>query len=107
MSDYTPDRWVIIEIKRKKKEPLTKIFATWYGGFAGGEEWRFNSGIEKVEEEEDKYLVHGFSGSVYECYKNSQGLSGYGSVVLGGFKEDLKEVATLEILDSFKEISNG
>lgn len=32
--------------------------------------WRINSGIVRVDEDDDYYLVHGESGSIYKCHKN-------------------------------------
>ena len=42
--EYTPDNWVIIEIKSEAK-PFYKVLAGWSGGYGGGGSWRMNSGI--------------------------------------------------------------
>lgn len=66
---YTPDNWVIIKIKGD--DPHYKILAGWSGGYTQSDSWQMNSGITKVEETEFLYRFHGWSGSVYECGKNS------------------------------------
>jgi len=91
MSYYTPDRWVVIKITTDK-ETLYKVFACWYGGYAGSDSWKMNSGIVKVESAVDYYDFHGWSGSVYRCYENSYGTNVYGGRVLQNFidKADFK-----------------
>lgn len=83
MSEYTPDRWLGVEITGKPSEkPVYKIFACWYGGFLGGNSWKLNSGITSVSENTDYYFFEGSSGSTYICRKDSYGISNYGSRVL-------------------------
>ena len=91
MSDYTPDRWLVVKITTDK-EPLYKVFACWHGGYLGSDSWQFNSGIVKVELVDDYYEFHGTSGSVYRCHKNCHGTNGYGGSVLANFidKADYK-----------------
>ncbi len=72
MSDYTPDRWLVVKITTDK-EMLYKVFACWYGGLGGSDSWQFNSGIVKVELADNYYEFHGHSGSVYRCHKNCYG----------------------------------
>ena len=73
---YTPDRWVVVNIETPT-ETIPKVFAGWYGGFAQGESWKLSSGIVKIVEYTDRFEFTNFSGSVYICYKNRQGMSGY------------------------------
>ena len=52
---YRPDYWKIVKIYPKdSEEPFYKVFASWVGGFANGDQWRLNSGITKVKEEENR-----------------------------------------------------
>lgn len=79
---YTPEAWVVVQLS----PDLHKVFAGWRGGFATGDSWKLNSGIEKTEETDDAYLFHGFSGSVYKCYKKLESeakLGAYNGAVLG------------------------
>lgn len=85
MSEYSPNRWVILEITSSSGKPFYKVMGSWMGGYLEGESWRMNSGIERVKEEEDGYKVYGFSGSVYYCPKESYGLGLYSHGVLQDF----------------------
>lgn len=88
---YTPDRWVILKITRYDNltdttKSIYKVFAGWLGGFTQGQSWKLNSGIVKVETEENFYLFYGHSGSVYQCFKGSEGMSSYMYQILENFK---------------------
>jgi len=88
MSEYTPDKWLIVKITdTNKSESHYRIFACWYGGYLGSDSWKMNSGITKVTETGDYYFFEGSSGSVYNCRKSCYGANGYGSGVLSGLIE--------------------
>lgn len=78
----TADRWLILKLG-----DTYKVFGSWSGGYLDGDSWKLNSGIESVEEDGDYWLFHGFSGSVYQCHKDSYGASGYASAVLHSWME--------------------
>lgn len=83
MSDYTPDKWVVVKIQRHENEqPIYKVFACWYGGFADGDSWKLNSGITRVTKEGYVYSFEGYSGSVYHCHEGCYGTNIYGAGVL-------------------------
>lgn len=82
MSNYVPDHWQIVYLASPEMAPVYKVFTTWSGGYVWGDEWRLNSGIEKIEDKGDSYDVHGASGSVYKLRKGREGMSGYGQGVL-------------------------
>jgi hypothetical protein len=84
MSDYTPDKWVVVKITSDKYPPIHKVFACWYGGWAGSDSWKLNSGITKATLEGFMYSFEGSSGSVYECHKDLYGTNFYGQGVLDG-----------------------
>ena len=69
MSDYTCDNWVVI--KMKGDDPHYRLLVGTSGGYLDGDSWRMNSGITKVEEDEECYYFYGSSGSRYRCYKES------------------------------------
>jgi len=100
MSEYTPDRWVVVEINSAKHGRIRKVLASWYGGYAGSDSWRMNSGIEKVIDQGDYYDVVGSSGSVYKCYKGAEGMSTYTSDVFETYKRQLEEngMGSMEIV---------
>jgi hypothetical protein len=89
-ADYYPDCWVIVKIQENNAEPLYKLFAQWYGGYASGDCWKINSGIESITLMGDCYYIAGSSGSVYCCVKNCYRLSSYGSSVLNNMIENTK-----------------
>ena len=98
--NYTPDRWVVLEINNGT-EIINKVFAGWYGGYLDGDEWKLNSGNVKEEEFDDRWEFTGHSGSVYVCYKNAYGISGYMSSVLAGWQSKLPEDCSMEPLENY------
>mgnify|MGYP003350565345 CR=1 FL=1 len=98
---YTPDRWVVVKITgyNDHPKPIYKVFACWYGGFAGSDSWKLNSGITKATLEGYVYSFEGSSGSVYECHDGDYGTNFYGMTVLDSLIERSKEHGiTVEIL---------
>jgi hypothetical protein len=91
MSEYQPDRWVIVRISSKEHGQIDKVLGSWFGGFGGSDEWRMNSGIDRIEEHDKYYDIHGYSGSVYKCYKGSEGWSAYANMNYNHLKKKLEE----------------
>jgi len=101
MNQYTPNRWEIIEVVNNLSgEVIHKILGSWYGGFAGSDSWRLSSGIEKVIDKGDHWEIPQSSGSVYTCYKTSQGMSAYTSGVYDNYKSELEksDLGTMKII---------
>jgi hypothetical protein len=73
--DYIPDRWCVLEFDSEVTGKTDKVFAGWYGGFAGADSWKLSSGIIKTEDKGDFYRFTNFSGSIYDCHKHSYGKS--------------------------------
>ena len=97
MSDYHPDKWVIVKIG---EENLYKVFACWYGGWAGSDSWKLNSGIVKATKEGHVYGFEGSSGSTYYCHEDSYGTNFYGGSVLNNMIENAaKNGIVIEILN--------
>ena len=106
MSDYTPDRWVIVKITTPK-ERLYKVFASWSGGYGGSDSWKMNSGITRASLVDDRWEFDGYSGSVYSCHKESYGVSGYNGNVLQNFINKATEIdAVIEIMPGDTNWSN-
>ena len=101
MNEYHPDKWTIVRIKSEKHGQIDKVLGSWYGGFASSDSWLMNGGISKVEEDEQYYDIVGFSGSVYHCHKETQGMSAYTNVVYDTMKLELEKskMGTMEIID--------
>lgn len=99
MSQYNPDKWVIVKISGNGHTPIHKVFACWYGGWAGSDSWKLNSGITKATLEGFVYSFEGSSGSVYECHKDTYGTNFYGMGVLQNMIDNAaKNGITIEIL---------
>jgi hypothetical protein len=98
MSDYSPDRWVIVKIVTPT-ECLYKVFATWSGGYASSDSWQMNSGIVHAARVADRWEFTGYSGSVYSCHQDAYGTNGYGGTVLQNFIDQMPgQGATMEII---------
>lgn len=89
MSEYNPDKWVIVKFKRDQ-ETWHKVLGSWYGGYLDGDSWRLSSGLERIEEDGEFYLMHNFSGSVYRCHKKMEGMH----MTSAGIFETIKEEGT-------------
>jgi hypothetical protein len=106
MSEYTPDRWTMLEITGKGSEPIRKIFAGWYGGYLGSDSWKLNSGVTNIRiDDSGHYEFDGQSGSTYYCHTNTYGMSGYMSQVLADWRTmyphiDFKEIELESIVES-------
>ena len=87
MSQYTPDKWVILKFKREDGT-FYKVLGSWYGGYLNGDSWRLSSGLERIEEDGDTLLMHNFSGSVYKVHKNANGMSMLAAGVFENAKEE-------------------
>jgi len=98
MSDYTPDKWLMVKLTNKENKSHYRIFACWYGGYLGSDSWQLNSGVTKITEDARSYYFEGSSGSVYICNKSFYGSSGYGAGVLGDLITESKDTLDIEIL---------
>ena len=96
MGEFTPDKWVVIEIDHGE-EKIQRILSSWYGGWAGSDSWRLSSGITGVEELEDSFVFKNHSGSVYTCYKRRYGMSSY----TAGILEDFKKQAPVTMIEKY------
>jgi len=82
---YEPDNWVVI--KFKGDDPHYRVLAGWSGGYLDGDCWRMNSGITRVDSDENFYYFYGSSGSCYKCHKNVYCLRTNNSYVWSQLKE--------------------
>lgn len=98
MSDYTPDRWVVVKITTAKQR-LYKVFASWSGAYTGSDRWKMNSGITRATLNNAYWEFDGYSGSTYYCHLECYGANGYAGNVLQGFIDEAKTAdATIEIM---------
>lgn len=69
------------------------------GGYLDGDRWRLNSGIDKVEQDDEYYYFIGFSGSCYKCHKKGYGTAtSYGLGILNDMIE--KGNGLLELMEN-------
>lgn len=90
MSHEVVDKWQIIEISHGG-EIIYKLFATWYGGYLGSDEWRLNSGITRVEFDGANYRFYGQSGSCYVGHKDAYGSSGWSQGIAMNLVENARK----------------
>ena len=99
MSTYNPDKWVVVKITGNDRPPVYKVFGCWYGGYAGSDSWKLNSGITKATLEGFVYSFEGSSGSVYECHKDCFGTSMFGWGVMTAMINQAQENGiTIEVV---------
>jgi len=99
MSEYIPDKWVVVKITGNDHPPIHKVFACWYGGYAGSDSWKLNSGITRAYEDGNCFMFDGSSGSTYICHKSNYGSNAYGGGVLQNMISNAsKNGVTIEIL---------
>lgn len=89
-NQYTPDRWIIVELT-STAGTMRKILSAWYGGYLGSDSWRLSSGITEVIDHDEYFEIHNFSGSIYTCYKSAYGVSGLSGSVLGNWMDQAEE----------------
>ena len=95
-----PDVWAIVKITGPLEPPIYKVLAGWYGGFAGSNSWRINSGIVRVDQTADEVVISGYSGSTYHCSKGAYRTSALSHSVYAGLAEQAAlEGVQVEILD--------
>lgn len=110
MSEYKPDRWLIVKISPTESPPIYKVLGSWYGGYSGSDSYRFSSGITKIKENTNHYEIDNHSGSKYICYKTAEGVSSYAYSVYMEFKEKLEDsnmgrMETINIKDIYNDFN--
>ncbi len=63
-------RWRFLKTTDEQGQSLFKLFQAFSQGM---NDWWLNSGIVRMEETPESYVVHGVSGSVYEVLKTDEG----------------------------------
>ena len=96
MSHYTPDVWVVLEFTTPA-EITRKVFAGWYGGFAGSNSWQLNSGIVSTHRNGDWLEFTGYSGSVYRCHTNNYHMSSLMHGVLANWLKSADSQGDIQI----------
>lgn len=73
MTVYVPHAWQIVRITEQDGSQHHRVIAGWRGSYLEGPSWRINSGINSLEDFGDYIEFYGGSGSIYRCYKDSEG----------------------------------
>ena len=97
MSEYNPDKWQIVKFTSEKGGDVYKVLGGWSGGYLDPDAWRLSSGLEKITEEGDYYLMHNYSGSIYKCHKEMDGFTGISGAIYSGWQEATKDDKDVEI----------
>jgi len=84
MSLYTPDGIIILKIINEG-DTIFKVFSSWSGGYLDSDSWRLNSGISKVEYDNEYFYFYGYSGSVVQINKSGGRVSGYNMGVVSEY----------------------
>ena len=101
MTNYTPDKFIVVKLTAPEPYPTDhyRVFACWYGGYAGSDSWKLNSGITEVTRDGDLLHFKGSSGSIYTCHVETYGTSGYGHGVLQNLiEQQAARGVTIEVL---------
>lgn len=101
MSQYNPDKWLLIKIGGT--DPHYRVFGSWSGSYVNGDSWRMNSGITRVEEDGDYYKFFGSSGSCYRCHKEMYGATAYCWGIAKGY-EDEERLTIMEKPDNIMDM---
>jgi hypothetical protein len=100
---HSPDKWVIVNIMKG----LYKVLGGWNGGYLGADSWRMSSGLKNIEsdpDDENYYLMHSHSGSIYRCHKKANGLTMLSGSILSKMQNISDEVITVSVEEYLKEI---
>ena len=102
MSNYYPDKFVIVKVTSPDYGTLYRVLASWYGGYTGSNSWKLSSGITKITKTDTGYEFLNHSGSVYFGSKEIYGMSSYTMSIYSGFVDQLKEAGeghSIEVID--------
>ena len=79
MNLYVPDTWAVLKLTNTTQpgyeEVIYKVLGGWGGSYLNGTSWRLNSGVVRMQMDEEHYMFYGYSGSCYKCHKDSYKLS--------------------------------
>jgi hypothetical protein len=101
MSQYTPDKWVVVKID-SGEESTQKVLASYYGGYAGSNTWKLSSEIRTIIDYEDYYEFRCESGSIYICYRDAYGMSGYTASIYNSWEKMADAEFKIEIVEKFR-----
>ena len=97
MSEYIPDKWVIVDYGQDYiYEDRYAVLAGWWGNFVTSDSWKRSSPLVKWEIRENEIHVRTFSGSVYKLHKGTEGVT--------MLTQSLINQASLTVIDEWEKI---
>ena len=102
MSNYYPDKWVLVELNSSEYGTITKVLASWSGSYTNGDSWKLSSGVVKIIKTDSGYEFINNSGSIYFCSAGMYGMTMYTSSIYQNFVDQISEKndgTTIKILD--------
>ena len=97
MSEYTPDKWVIVDYGNEYPDTQRyAVLAGWYGGFAGSNSWKRSSPVVKFGIGDNKIRAYTESGSIYHLHCWAIGVTMVTSSLI--------HAASLEVLEELEDI---
>lgn len=105
MNEYTPDRWVVLNMSENENESIQKVFAGWYGGYLGSDSWKLSSGIIEVKEDDEAFEFVNLSSSVYRCRRGAYGMTGLMCDVFENWQQKLLKMqeGSIEIAVEYRQ----
>jgi hypothetical protein len=92
---YNPDRWIVISTGTGS-EKHERVLSGWYGGYLDATRWKLSSGTVEVIDNGAFWEMTQHSGAVYNCYKNSYGLTALTSQILERLLETNEDIDIVE-----------
>jgi hypothetical protein len=106
MSEYAPDRWVILRITDSSGKTEDRVMGGWSGGYLDPDSWRLNSGCTRVVDTDDGWDVYGASGSVYHLHRSGVGVTGLMGSVIATWERQGATIKVIDIAD-LRTLSSG
>ena len=107
MNEYTPDAWVLIEVKDPHTGLLLrKVLAGWVGGYLNDDSWRLSSGVTKIVHSDNGYTIHNESGSIYHVGIHNERFTNLTASIYEQLQEG-QSVKQILIEDAKEYVDNG
>jgi|APFre7841882654_1041346.scaffolds.fasta_scaffold08237_4 hypothetical protein len=97
MSEYDPDRWVVLEITQNQKS-IRRVLAGWRDKFLGASNYRLSSPVVKVLDMDKYYRVVTKTGNVYCCHKECEGMNVITARVVSSLSKQLEGKGSVDFV---------
>jgi len=103
--DYKLDNWLILEVNIDGLHH--RVIGGGSGGYLDPDWYRMNSGIDRIEKDNNYYYIHGTSGSLYKVpIEREQIANSFAEVILNleeTYPDTIRIVPMHSILNSYME----